>query len=57
MWIRLNWFSIGTTSGCGGHGNEFLGFCEKQGMKLTGDCFQEEGGIDVYIYRANGRDS
>jgi hypothetical protein len=50
VWIGLNWFSIGTTSGCGCHGSEFFGFCKKQGLKLTGDCFKEEGDIGVYIY-------
>jgi hypothetical protein len=54
VWIGLNWFSIRTTSDCG---NEIFGFCEKQGMDLTGDCFQEEGDIYVYIHSANGRDN
>jgi hypothetical protein len=52
VWIWLNCFSIGTASGCGCHGREFIGFCLKQGMKLTGDCFEEEGDIDIYNHRA-----
>jgi hypothetical protein len=52
VWIGLNWVSIWTTSGCGCHGSECFGFCERRGTKLTGDCFEEEGDIDVYIHRA-----
>jgi len=51
VWIGLNWFSIRTTSGCGCHGSEFFGFCEKQRMKLTGDDFEEEGDIDTRWFK------
>jgi hypothetical protein len=34
LWIGLNWFSIGTTAGCGCDGSKFFGFCEKQGMEI-----------------------